>query len=262
MRAISNYIAAIITVGMIFTSIAFLISLTLRQAQVSTEAMNAMVEIAERAREKLGISYSVVDNTTVKLTLTNLGDIDIILSYVLVFYKDLSMQEIKLNNTALPKREVLILNIKLKEDFNNVTGIKILTFRGNIYDVFSSAIKQYITWYMADKEYLDPNTSFILRIFVENNLLNKVTLNTSLITLSFLNTTTDENITSLFKINSVFPDIIELDAGEKTTIVYNITYLGGVKGYTDLMVVLRGIDKYGNTIEQTDKQKEILYLNP
>ena len=71
MRGISNYVAAVLTVAMIFTSIAFFISFMLRQIEISNYALNTMVKISDRARENLGISYVFPNNQTIIITIVN-----------------------------------------------------------------------------------------------------------------------------------------------------------------------------------------------
>jgi len=260
-KGISNYIAAIITVSMIFTSVAFLISLTLRQAKLSTDAMNTMAEIAERAREKLGVSYILLDDYHVKVTMTNLGDIDIILSYIIITYNDLSVQKISMNNLAIPVGEVYTYVLNLNKSFGNVSSIKILTYRGNVFDLFATAYKPYTLTALVNREYINSSVSFKLRIIVENNIPSTITMDPKTVKIYFYNHTTGDNITSYFTITSYFPNTTTLDSGEKTIFVYQISYSGGLKGYVDIVVIVSGVDDYGNSIDQTLMEKTIFYVS-
>ncbi|MEM4696153.1 MAG: hypothetical protein QW170_02735, partial [Desulfurococcaceae archaeon] len=62
MKAISNYIAAIITVSMIFTSIFFLVNTMIRQSRLSGYALNNMSLMIDKARESINVDYIVRKN--------------------------------------------------------------------------------------------------------------------------------------------------------------------------------------------------------
>lgn len=226
MRGISNYVAAIITVAMIFTSIAFFISFMLRQIEISNYALNTMVEISDRAREDLGISYVFPDNQTIIITIVNRGTIETTLAYVLFIDKNFTVHEISVNASSIPISAVMNLRLQLPVPLNEIEAIKIATTRGNVFDVLSSLEKPLSITLMINTTSVSPSEYVEIIILVKNNLFRNVLFDESCINVSFIDHVTGKDVSSYFVKTNIFPaEPLVLPQGGQ--IIYRVTYKYG-----------------------------------
>ncbi len=228
MKGISNYIAAIITVSMIFTSIAFLISILLRQAEVGTEALNTMVEVSERAREKLSISYHIKSSDTIEFILTNVGDIDVLLTYIVVTYDDATVDIINIGSLIVPVGRSTRYTLVLNRSVDDVSSIKILTYRGNSFDVYTHVTKLVSTTIICNTTTVYLGDVLEIRVVIKNMFSQGIQLSIDDINVTFTTYPSGTNVTDRFELIDSYPDEVVIEPVEETAFVFRYRYLGGL----------------------------------
>ncbi len=259
MKAISNYVAAIITVSMIFTSIAFLISILLRQAEVGTEALNTMVEVSERACEKISISYHIKSNDTIEFIITNLGDIDVILTYAVITYKDAKTDVVDLGSLIVPIGKSIRYTLTLNRSVYDVMSIKILTYRGNSFDVYTHVVKPVSITILSNTTMLYPGEAVEIKIVVKNKFSKTILFSVDKINLTFTTYPGETNVTEYFTLLYRYPDEIYLKPGEETSFTLIYRYNGGLGEETINAIVSIGytVVGTGDYIEDTFRHKAL-----
>jgi hypothetical protein len=243
MRSISNYIAALITAAMIFTSIAFFISTNIRQVEISNYAMNTMVQLSDRARENLAISYVFTGNNKIIISLINTGSIDITLSYIIFIDKYLNTYTYSLNLT-IPIGTAYNLRYTLPFDKSKLYDIKITTSRGNIFDVLSPTIQPIDTIIYPNTTRIKPVSEFMINIVIKNRIPSEIIIYTDSIKVSFINYVSGENITKYFILENITPSTpIVLKPGDELIITEKYIYVGGISSETpiDIYVLIHTI---------------------
>ncbi|OYT38642.1 MAG: hypothetical protein B6U89_05500 [Desulfurococcales archaeon ex4484_58] len=232
MKAITNYIAAIITATMIFTSVAFFIISSLRQIELSNYALNTMVEISDRARERLSISY-VIRNQTIIITLVNTGSTDVTLKHAIVIDQNLTVYKLDVNYTTITMGSVTNLELPLPVPPDQLYTVKLTTTRGNVFDVLSSMIKPIDIYVFVNETSIQTNQRFEIKLVIRNNLHTTLTIKSGDIDISFINHVTGENISTYFTGEKVFPNKpIEIQPSQQVIYVFVYEYSGGLTAGT------------------------------
>ncbi len=250
MRGISNYVAAVLTVAMIFTSIAFFISFMLRQIEISNYALNTMVKISDRARENLGISYVFPNNQTIIITIVNRGTIETTPTYVIVIDKNFTMYKVSVNATSIPIGAVVNLKLQLPIPRNQLEAIKVATERGNVFDVLSSTVRPLDMFITTNTTYVGVNDYVEIDIVIKNNLYRSVLLDRQYINLTLVDHVTGEDITQYFVEEGHYPDEpIAIPPGGQVT--YKIIYrYGGGLPYTTRVDIVVNINTVTTMYEE------------
>ncbi len=262
MKAISNYIAALIAASMIFTSIAFLISLSLRQVELSNYALNTMVEISDRSRENIATSY-VIDGNTMILTIANVGEIDVELQYLVFIFKNLTAVKKMLNNTRVATGTLVTLRIALPVDISRIDSAKLVTKRGNVFDIFASKARPLQVIVDTNTTIVSPGETIELRIYIYNYLNEKILVSPDDIKAYFYSDTT--NLTSNFTRGTEYPPpgtYVELEPGESTRMIILYTYNGGIAPGTpmDIQLYITAYSGPGVTIETQETLVHMFYI--
>jgi len=239
-KAISNYVAAVLTISMIFLSISFYISSMLKQVELSNLALNTMVKITDRAREDLAISYSFSENNTLVLTIINKGTIEVYPSYLVVYDKNMSVYTISINYTRIPIGSVVNLFIKLPCKFEEVYSIKLTTTRGNVYDVLSTSSKPLFILIIPETDRVVANESFTFMIAIRNDLIKPIILTPDSFDISFIDHVSGDNLTDKFKLESINPDATVM-ISQNEQIIYRFTYkyTGGLQNGTSIDLLVK-----------------------
>ncbi len=248
MKAITNYIAAVITAAMIFTSVAFFITSTLRQVEISNYALNTMVQLSDRAREVLGIGY-VFNANTIVLTIVNAGGIDVGLNHVVFIDKNLSVYKVNVNSTTIPIGSIVNLEIPLPTSSSNIYSIKITTSRGNVFDVLSATYKPIDVIAYVNITRSSVNDRFEVTIYIRNSIPRSLLLSYSDLHISFINHVSGSNVTRYFTLKQVYPsETILLKPGEQVVYHYVYEYSGGLTADTPIDITIF-IDTETDTLE-------------
>ncbi len=259
MRGISNYVAAIITVAMIFTSIAFFISFMLRQIEVSNYALNTMVKISDRAREDLGISYVFPDNKTIIITIVNRGTIETTLAYVVFIDKNFTVHEVNVNTTTIPISAITNLRLQLPIPLNEIEAIKITTKRGNVFDVLSSLEKPLSMTIITNTTKVSPSGYVEVTVLVKNNLFRNILLDRSNMNITFVDHVTGEDLSQYFVQVEIFPDepLVLPQGGQ---LIYRIVYKygGGLPAGTTVDIIIN-VDTTTTTYEEVYSSATLYY---
>ncbi len=246
-KAISNYIAALITAAMIFTTIAFFVTTSTKQIQVSNYALNTMVEISDRARENLAINTIFIGNRTI-ITIVNKGTIDVQLSHILFITKRMSTFKYNVNATIIPIGGIVNLNYVLPVSRDNIYDILITTSRGNVFSALYSVDKPLSITVIPSDRIISLNEKFNLTIIITNNIGSEIVLNTLDFNISFYSGGAD--ISQYFALKEVFPrSPVYLAPGEQ--IVYQFTYEyggGAPTGIVDLKIVIHAVSVNGEEL--------------
>lgn len=264
MRAISNYIAALIAASMIFTSIAFLISLSLRQVELSNYALNTMVEISDRTRENVATSYVIEDNYMI-LTIANIGEIDVELHYLVFILRNLTAIKVALNDTRIAIGTIATLRIRLPTDMARIDSVKLVTKRGNVFDVFASKKKPVQVTVDTNTTTVAPGETIELRIIIHNYLNEKIIVSPDYIETYFFDN--DDNLTTLFtRLDTSYPPpgtYTELGPGETTRFIILYKYNGGADPGTpvDIHLYIKAYSGLGVIIESQETLVDMFYTN-
>jgi len=239
-KAISNYVAAVLTISMIFLSVSFYISSMLKQVELSNLALNTMVKITDRAREDLAISYSIYENNTLVLSIINKGTIEVYPSYLVVYDKNMSVYTISVNYTRVPIGGVINLYVKLPCSFDRVYSIKLTTTRGNVYDVLSTSSKPLLVVIIPGTEKVVANESFTFMIVIRNDLIKPIILTPDSFDISFIDHVTGSNLTDKFKLESISPDVaVMLNQNEQIIYRFTYQYTGGLQNGTSIDLLVK-----------------------
>ncbi len=247
MKAISNYIAALITVAMIFTTIAFFVTTSTRQIQVSNYALNTMVEISDRAREGLAVNTLFLGNRML-LSIVNKGTIDVRLSHIVFITKNMRSIEYTVNATIVPVRGIVNLNYTLPVPRSELYDILITTARGNVFSALYSAEKPLTILIIPSDRAIRGSERFNLTIIIINNIDLSLIINPNDINITFIKGSID--VSRYFGLKDLFPDTsIELAPGEQIVFQYTYEYSGGVgPGIIDLNVIVHSISINGEEL--------------
>lgn len=236
MRAITNYVAALVTITMIFTSVAFFISTLIRQGQLSNYALNVMVSVSDRARENLAIS-SIVRGNSLIITIVNLGTIEVSPTYIVFIDKNLNTHKLKINGTTIPIGSIINLRIPLPVPYAELESVKLTTLRGNVFDVLVSTHKPVLMTILANKTIIELNDMFEINVFIENNLFKDLLIKPDDFTVSFINYVNGNDLTHYFVLKNTFPDEpVILRKGEKTVFRFIYQYSGGLVPNTPVSI--------------------------
>ncbi len=250
-KAISNYIAALITVAMIFTTISFFIITSTRQVQLSNYALNTMVQISDRAREDLAIS-SVIKHRRLYLTLVNTGTLDVTLEHLLIITKNLKLYKKVINGTVIPMNTIVNLEFNLPVPRDEIYSIKITTTRGNVFDVLSPKNKPLNLYIIPENRVITANERLNITIIVYNNIGSIIQLKPSDINISFIKylETGSADVSDRFVLKNVYPDdIIDLKPGQQVVFVFTYEYGGGITASRiDLSILIDTHTIYGEEI--------------
>jgi hypothetical protein len=239
-RGISNYIAAVITVTMIFTSLAFFISTMIKQVEISNYALNNMVSISDRARENLGISYIFPDNESIIITIVNRGTIEVTLSYVVFIDKHDNVYTINVNSTTIPISSIVNLKLQLPIPRDEIDSIKIATMRGNMFDVLSSIEEPIDMIIYTNATTLKTGDEIEVVVIVKNTLYRNILLERTNFNITFVDHVTGENITRYFLLEEYYPDEpLVLPQGGETIYRFVYQYEGGLQTGTIADIYVR-----------------------
>ncbi len=248
MKAISNYIAALITVAMIFTTISFFVITSTRQVQLSNYALNTMVQISDRAREDLAIS-SVIRGNYLYLTLVNTGAIDVKLEHLLIITKNLRLYKTIINGTTVPMNTIINLSFKLPVNRSDIYSIKITTSRGNVFDVLSPRNKPLKLYVLPGRRRIGANTDFNLTIIVYNNIGSSLILKPSDFNISFISSLGND-VSDYFVLVTAYPrEDISLKPGQQVVYQFTYEYGGGLAGqHIDISIFIDTHTVFGEEI--------------
>ncbi len=247
LKAISNYIAALITVTMIFTAIAFYITTSIRQVQISNYALNTMVEISERARENLALS-SVINGQNITITIVNRGTLDTPLSHLVIVSKTLKVYEYTINGTTVPVGGIVNLRFQLPVPPDQIYNIMLITYRGNVFDVLSTTSKPLTIYITLSDRLISPGEKFNISIVIINNIGSTLRISPDYISIYFRNETA--NLTSYFVVNNVFPDeTISIGPSQQVILTYTYEYVGGLSPtYVDIYILIEPRSIFGEHV--------------
>ncbi len=259
MKGITNYIAALITAAMIFTSVAFFITSMLQQVNISNYALNTMVEVSDRSRENLGISYVFKGNDTLVLTIVNAGSVEVTLAHVAFIDKDLNLYKISVNATTIPIGSIITLWLQLPVPPDQIESIKITTTRGNVFDVLSSREKPLNIVVLVNTTSVAPADYFEVELIIVNSVFRNIELSTSDISVDFINHVTGENITTYFTLRKAYPpDPVVIGSGQE--VVYRLVYKYSGGLVSGLPIDIRVyIDTVTVSYEEVHSSAELIY---
>jgi len=257
-RGISNYVAALMTVTMIFTSVAFFISFMLRQVEMTNYALNTIVRLSDRAREDLGISYVMIGDKNMIVTIVNRGSVEVSLAHIIYLDRDMNAYILRINGTVIPIGGILNLNLTLPVPASNLRSVKITTARGNVFDVLSSTVKPLETIILVNATSLKPGDYFEVLIIARNTLTREVLLEFSSFNISFIDNATGSDLTSYFNYISYFPpEPVQVSPGGECVFRIVYRYGGGLSGKIVDVVVL--INAYTATYEEVYSSTTLYY---
>jgi len=248
-RGISNYVAALMSVTMIFTSVAFFITFMLRQVETTNYALNTIVKLSDRAREDLGISYVITGNKSMFVTIVNRGSVEVSLVHVVYLDRDMNAYILTINGTVIPIGGILNLNLTLPVPVSNLRSVKITTTRGNVFDVLSSTVKPLETIILVNATRLQPGSYFEVAIIARNTLPRELQLEFSSFNISFIDHVTGSDLTSYFAYTSYFPpEPVLVPPGGECVFRIVFKYGGGLSGKIVDVAVL--VNAYTTTYEE------------
>uniref|UniRef100_A0A7C4DAX5 Uncharacterized protein n=1 Tax=Staphylothermus marinus TaxID=2280 RepID=A0A7C4DAX5_STAMA len=234
MKAITNYVAALLTLTMIFTSVAFFVSTMIKQSQFSSETMRVMVNVSDRAREYLGIGYVVQGNRLI-LTIINLGTIEVTPTYIVYIDKDLNVIYEELKGISIPIDSIVKLNLSIPKPFTELRSIKLTTLRGNVFDVLVPTYKPLSITALVNRTLIGLNDVFELTLIIENNLFKDIVIKPDDFTIRFINHINNTEVNTYFFLKKVFPeDPVILRKSEKIVFKFIYQYSGGIVSETPI----------------------------
>ncbi|MEM4431311.1 MAG: hypothetical protein QXO78_01050 [Desulfurococcaceae archaeon] len=231
MKAISNYIAAIITVSMIFTSIFFLVNTMIRQSRLSGYALNNMSLMIDKARESINVDYIVRKNNDswiLTLYIYNRGEVDILVNNIILVLRNLTVYKYNVSYTV-PLGSISRINLTLKYDLSEILSIKITTLRGNVFDILIKTQAPIDKLILVNATKIITGSAFEITLVISNRMNKGVIVNPARINLSFVNYISKEYIGDYFEQIYRFPeDAIILNPGSQVNIRYVYRYRGGL----------------------------------
>lgn len=258
MKALTNYIAALITVSMIFLTVAFFITSIGRQVEISNYALNSMVQISERGKEVLGITY-IVRNNTILLTLVNNGGLDISLREVVIIDKDLRVYKRSVNTTTIPIGSIINLNITLPVPFSRIYSIKITTFRGNVFDVLSSPTKPLDIRMYVNVSRIDVNDVVELTLNIYNGVPKRVIIDPTAVSITFTDHGSGRDVSNSFTLVDYYPSQpIYVNTGEQLNIRFVYKYGGGLASGTSIDITAY-LNTYTSSLETIYGSGSLIY---
>jgi len=257
-RGISNYVAALMTVTMIFTSVAFFITFMLRQVETTNYALNTIVKLSDRAREDLGISYVIIGDESMIVTIVNRGTVEVSLAQIVYLDRDMNAHILKINGTIIPIGGILNLNLTLPVPASNLRSVKITTTRGNVFDVLSSTVKPLGMIILVNATSLKPGDYFEVLIIVRNALAREVLLEVSSFNVSLVDHVTGSDLTHYFAYTSYFPpEPVQIPPDGECIFRIVYQYSGGLSESVVDVVVL--VNAYTTTYEVVYSSAALYY---
>lgn len=258
MKAISNYIATLITVSIIFSSVFFVVTTMMLQSRVGTQSFIKMAEMVDKAREAISMDY-VVNGRNFTLMIFNKGDIDVTVGKLVIIDKHIRNYTFTFSKT-IPIGSVDYVNVALPVEFNQIISMKLITARGNVFDVL--ARREPLITLKIDVNVTEVSVNETLRVDVTltNTLSKTIFIEPKEISIRFINHYDLSDVTHRFKLIKTTPSTkVALTPGSTLIIRCYYTYTGGLNPGTPVDVKIQLI---AETIdyETVSTSAEVIYL--
>lgn len=232
-KAISNYVATLITVSIIFSSVFFVFTTMMMQSRVGTQSFIKMAEMVDKAREAVSMDY-VVNGRNLTLMVFNKGDVDVTLSKIVIIDNKINNYTFTLDKTIFTG-SIAYTSILLPVDFNQIISMKLITARGNVFDILARREQLIPLKIETNAASLSPNDTFRITITVTNTIGKTIIIDMNDVHVSFINRVDSSDVTDKFRLIKIIPSAkIALTPGSSLIIRCDYVYAGGLNPGTPL----------------------------